>query len=129
MEEFDLESFTRYVIKLLKNINKNIRIENPDDKATFPITIVSNPMDNELIIDDDNSSIYTKYMISIENWSDTFYDSIKLDSEITLVLRKNNFLPIGNPINRKDEITKKFIFGHNYQVNYNKLTNSLERIK
>ncbi len=129
MINFDLESFIRYSVNMLKEINKNIRIENPDDKAIFPVTVISNPMDNEIVIDDDNSSIYIKYMITVENWSDTFYDSVKLDSKITSILRKHNFLPIGNPINRKDEITKKFIFGHNYQVNYNKLTNSLERTK
>lgn len=126
MYEFTIEEFTRYVVRLLESLG-NITLENPDVQETFPLAVVNNPMQSINKVEN-NVPIYKRFSINIEWWTNSKYDSMKLYEETNKLLRAYNFVQKGTPTEMYDEITKKYRFGGRYDVNYNGLTNSFERI-
>ena len=126
MEELSIEDFTRCVIRLLEPLG-NITLENPDDKETFPLAVVNNPMQS-IKKTEDNVPLYIRFSINIEWWTNSKYESMRYYQETNKILRKYNFAQIGNQFSLYDEITRKHRYGGRYEVNYNGLTNSFERI-
>lgn len=126
MYELDIETFTRYVTRLVETLG-NTTLSNPDSEETFPIYVISNPMQT-IKKSEDNFPIYTRFSITVENWNDSKYEAMKLHQLTYKLLRQYNFCPVGSPIDMYDEITKKHRYGSRYEVNYNGLTNSFERI-
>lgn len=129
MSELTLEEFTRLVVRKLEETGENIITSNPDTKETYPLGVVSNPMENILLTDESNKPIKKTLAISVEWWTNSKYQSMEKCELGNQKLRELNILPTSNTSPRYDEITKKHIFGCNYQVNYNGITNSLEKIK
>lgn len=125
MYELSIEDFTRYVVREVEKLG-DVTLANPDDKETFPIAVVSNPMQS-IKKTEDNTPIFTRFSITIEWWSNSKYESMKKYQETNIALRKSNFAQIGSPIDIYDEITRKHRYGGRYEVNYNGLTNSFER--
>lgn len=126
MYELSIEQFTRYVANLVETLG-NTTLNNPDSEETFPIYVVSNPMQN-IKKTENNLPIYSRFSITVENWNNSKYEAMKLHQKTYELLRKYNFSLTGSPIDLYDEITKKYRFGSRYEVNYNGLTNSFERI-
>lgn len=126
MYEFTIEEFTRYVVRLLEPLG-NIILENPDVQETFPLAVVNNPMQSINKVEN-NVPIYIRFSINVEWWTNSKYDSMKLFEETNKLLRTYNFVQKGTQTDMYDEITKKHRFGGRYEVNYNGLTNSFERI-
>lgn len=126
MYEFTIEEFTKYVVRLLEPLG-NVTLENPDIQETFPLAVVNNPMQSINKVEN-NVPIYKRFSINIEWWTNSKYDSMKLYEETNKLLRAYNFVQKGTQIDMYDEITKKHRFGGRYDVNYNGLTNSFERI-
>lgn len=129
MNEFDLEAFTRMVVKKVEELNYAITLRNPSSDASFPVGVVSNPMENIRMTDENNIPILKRFSITIEWWTDSKYEAMKLCQQANLKMRTLNLLKVGNTVIRDDEIIKKSIVGETYEVNYNSLTNSLEKIK
>ena len=127
--EFDLEKFTRHVVQTLKLTENNVRLDNPSSTAVFPCVVVSNPMDYVEITKDDKTALKSIYQITVECWADNIYDAMALDKRISNQLRTKNILPKGGTITRSDSNTSKKIVGHSYEVIYNGVLNTLERIK
>ena len=128
-KEFDLEAFTRLVVRKTEELGKEVSLANPTDDAIFPIGVVNNPMEDVVMTDDDNIPIIKNFSITIEWWTNSRYESMKLCQETNLKMRTLNLLKVGNTIIRNDEVTSKYIVGETYEVRYNGLTNSLEKIK
>lgn len=126
MYEFTIEEFTRYVIRLLEPLG-NITLENPDIQESFPLAVVNNPMQSINKVEN-NVPIYKRFSINVEWWTNSKYDSMKLYEETNKLLRTYNFVQKGTQTDLYDEITKKYRYGGRYEVNYNGLTNSFERI-
>ncbi len=126
MNELKIDEFTRYVCQVLESLG-NITLENPDSEETFPIGVVSNPMQS-IKKTENNIPIYKRFSISIEWWTNSKYESMKLFEKTNSLLRTYNFAQIGNQVDIYDEITKKHRYGGRYEVNYNGLTNSFERV-
>ena len=126
MYEFTIEEFTKYVVRLLEPLG-NVTLENPDIQETFPLAVVNNPMQSINKVEN-NVPIYKRFSINIEWWTNSKYDSMKLYEETNKLLRAYNFVQKGTQTDMYDEITKKHRFGGRYDVNYNGLTNSFERI-
>lgn len=124
MHELDEETFTRYVVR---QIEGNVTLANPDSKEKFPISVVSNVMQS-IRKTENGTPIYSRFSVTIEHWNNSKYESMKKFHETKLLLRKINFTPVGSPIDIYDEVTKKYRYGSRYEVNYNGLTNSFERI-
>lgn len=126
MYELDIESFTRMVVRLVETLG-NATLENPDYSENFPIAVISNPMQRIRKVEN-NTPIYSRFAITIDWWTDSKYKSMELYQKTNILLRQNNFTTIGTPIDIYDDLTKKYRYGSTYEVNYNGLTNSFERI-
>lgn len=126
MHEFTIEDFTRYVIRLLQPLG-NITLENPDELKEFPLAVVNNSMQS-INKTDNNIPIYIRFSINIEWWTDSKYDSMKKYELTNKLLRAYNFIQKGTQTDIYDDATQKYRYGGRYEVNYNGLTNSFERI-
>ena len=126
MFELDIESFTKYVTRLIETLG-NTTLNNPDSEETFPIYVISNPMQS-IKKTENNIPIYSRFSITVENWNNSKYEAMKLHQKTYELLRKYNFCTVGSPIDMYDEITRKYRYGSRFEVNYNGLTNSFERI-
>lgn len=126
IKELSIEEFTRYITRLVAQLG-NITLENPDTEETFPVAVISNPMQS-IKKTENNIPIYVRFSISIEWWTNSKYESMNLFQETSKLLRQHNLAQIGSPIDLYDQITKKHRYGGRYEVNYNGLTNSLERV-
>jgi len=127
MYELDEEQFTRYVVRQIETLNKNVTLSHPDINEEFPLYVVDNIM-SSVRKTEDGFPIFSRFSISIEAWTNSKYESMKLSQDIKILLRASNFTPIGSPVDIYDEITKKHRYGYRYEVNYNGLNNSFERV-
>lgn len=127
MYELDEEQFTRYTVRQVETLKKNVTLSNPDNKEEFPLSVVSNIM-SSIRRTEEGFPIYVKFSVTVEWWTDSKYESMRMTQETNKLLRKSNYTPIGAPIDIYDEITKKHRYGRRYEVNYNGLTNSFERV-
>ncbi len=127
MYELSIEDFTKFVVRQIENIG-NVVLDNPDKEETFPLSVVNNAMQS-IRRTEDNFPIFTRFSINIENWSNSKYEAMRMFHEVTRWLRTFNFTPVGAPIDTFDTVTRKYRYGGRYEVNYNGLTNSFERIK
>lgn len=129
IHELDIETFTRLVVRKIDEIgDREIVLKDPTDKSVFPCSVVRTPYENQKI-NEGTVPVYTKFQVSIEEWAETKYDVMHQSYETALKLREYNFKKTGNDYITYDEITKKNRLISNYEVNYNGLTNSFERIK
>ncbi len=127
MYELSIEEFTRYVVRQIESLG-NTTLNNPDVKENFPIAVINNPMQS-IRTTENNIPIYIRFSISVEWWTNSKYESMRLFQETNKKLRESNFIQIGGSIDLYDEITKKHRYGGRYEVNYNGLTNTFERVK
>ncbi len=128
MKEFKVSEFYNMVISILESILKEVVRENPDGKAIFPCIVAQAPMR----LDEKNGEdvpILSRFSITIEAWTKRKSSSIELADEIDSKLRGYNFTRTGTPIDLYDENTKCHRYGGSYEVFYNALTNSLEKVK
>ncbi len=128
MHELTVEDFTRFVIRKIETIINNVVLNNPDNEENFPLAVVNSPMESIRKVED-NVPIYKRFSINVEHWANSKYESMKKYQETNELLRKYNFIPIGTPTDLYDMATQKYRYGIRYEVNYNGLTNSFERIK
>ena len=126
MEELSVEEFQRFIVRLVETLG-NVTLENPDTEETFPIAVVSNAMQS-IRKTENNFPIYKRFAITIEWWTNSKYQSMQFYQQTNQLLRQYNIAQIGSLIDMYDDITKKHRYGGSYEVNYNGLTNSLERI-
>ena len=128
MKEFKVSEFYDMVISILESILKEVVRENPDGKAIFPCIVAQAPMR----LDEKNGEdvpILSIFSFTIEAWTKRKSSSIELADEIDSKLRGYNFTRTGTPIDLYDENTKCHRYGGSYEVFYNALTNSLEKVK
>lgn len=129
MYELDVATFTKIVAEKVENLGLGeITLANPDINEKFPIAVLSNIMQS-IKKTENNFPIYSRFSITIEWWTNSKYESMRLFQETNKALRNSNFAMLGTPIDMYDEITKKHRYGGRYEVNYNGLNNSFERIK
>ena len=128
MKEFKVSEFYDMVISILESILKEVVRENPDGKAIFPCIVAQAPMR----LDEKNGEdvpILSRFSITIEAWTKRKSSSIEIADKIDSKLRGYNFTRTGTPIDLYDENTKCHRYGGSYEVFYNALTNSLEKVK
>lgn len=128
MIEFKVKDFYDLVVKLLEEIISEVVAENPSAESVFPCLVVQSPVR----YDEKNGEIIpilSRFTITIEAWTKRKTNSMSLIDEVDSKLRGYNFTRIGTPIDLYDEITKCHRYGGNYEVFYNAMTNSLERVK
>lgn len=127
MFELSIEDFTRFVVRKIETIS-NVVLNNPDNEEQFPLTVVNSPMESIRTVEE-NIPIYKRFSINVEHWTNSKYESMTRYQEVNELLRKCNFTPVGTPTDLYDVATQKYRYGIRYEVNYNGLTNSFERIK
>ena len=128
MYELDVATFTKIVAEKIENLGLGeITLSNPDINETFPIAVLSNIMQS-IKKTENNFPIYSRFSFTIEWWTNSKYESMRLFQETNKALRNYNFAMLGTPIDMYDEITKKHRYGGRYEVNYNGLNNSFERV-
>lgn len=129
IHELDIGTLTRLIVQKINQLgNREIVLQNPTDKSVFPCTVVRTPMERPKI-SEETTPVYTRFSVSIEEWTKSQYDSMAQSYQTAVKLREYNFKKVGNDISSFDEITKKYRLISNYEVNYNGLTNSFELIK
>lgn len=129
IHELDIETFTRLIARKINELgNREVVLKDPTDKSIFPCTVVRTPQENQKV-NEGVVPVYTRFQISIEEWASSKYDVMKQSYETALKLREYNLKKVGNDQVIYDEITKKNRLISNYEVNYNGLTNSFERVK
>lgn len=128
MIEFKVKDFYDLIVKILETITSEVVAENPSAESVFPCLVVQSPVR----YDEKNGEtipILSRFTITIEAWTKRKTNSMSLIDEVDSKLRGYNFTRIGTPIDLYDEITKCHRYGGNYEVFYNAMTNSLERVK
>lgn len=128
MKELKVSEFYDMVIAILEKINKEVVRENPNGKAIFPCIVAQAPMRLDEKTGED-VPILSRFSITIEAWTKRKSSSIELSDEIDSKLRGYNFTRTGTPIDLYDENTKCHRYGGSYEVFFNALNNSLEKIK
>lgn len=128
MKELKVSEFYDMVIIILETILKEVVTENPDGKAIFPCIVAQAPMRLDEVNGED-IPILSRFSITCEAWTKRKSSSIKLADEIDSKLRGYNFTRTGTPIDLYDENTKCHRYGGSYEVFYNALNNSLEKVK
>ncbi len=126
IKELSVEEFQKYVVRKMETLG-NTTTSNPTDEEIFPISVVSNVMQS-IRKTENNIPIFTKFSVTIEWWTEKKSISMKMFQETNKLLRESNFAQMGTPIDLYDDLTKKYRYGGRYEVNYNGLTNSFERI-
>jgi len=127
--ELDIDTLTRLIVRKINELgDREIVQQNPTDKSVFPCTVVRTPMERPRI-SEETTPVYTRFSVSIEEWTKSQYDCMAQSKQTGLKLREYNFKKTSNDISIYDEITKKYRLISNYEVNYNGLTNSFELIK
>ncbi len=128
MHELDVATFTQFVAQKVEDLKLGeITLSNPDINETFPIAVLSNVMQS-IKKTENNFPIYSRFSITIEWWTNSKYESMNLFQKTNNELRKYNFAMLGTPVDMYDEVTKKHRYGGRYEVNYNGLINSFERV-
>ena len=127
MNELTVEDFTRYTFRIIQSLG-NVVLSNPDSTETFPVSVVSNPMQSIRVVEE-QVPIFSRFSITVEWWADSKYGAMNLFQQTNELLRSYNYTLVGTPIDMYDEITKKHRYGGRYEVNYNGLTNAYERIR
>ena len=129
IHELDIGTLTRLIVQKINQLgDREIVLQNPTDKSVFPCTVVRTPMERSKI-SEETTPVYTRFSVSIEEWTKSQYDCMAQSYQTAVKLREYNFKKVGNDISSFDEITKKYRLISNYEVNYNGLTNSFELIK
>lgn len=128
MIEFKVKDFYDMVITILEQIIPEVIMENPDGKSVFPCIVVQAPMRLDEV-NGETIPILSRFSITCEAWTKRKSSSVSLADEIDSKLRGYNFTRVGTPIDLYDENTKCHRYGGNYEVFYNALTNSLEKVK
>lgn len=125
----ELEDFTRLIVQTLEELGENITLSNPDTDETFPIGVVSLPLEMINKTDETNTPTSKRFQISIEWWTDSRYTSLSKYTACGKKLRELNILQTGQTTQRYDEITKKHIVGGSYEVLYNGINNSFNKTR
>ena len=125
--DLNIDDFTRYLVRVIEKVTE-VTLNNPDTNSPFPIALFSNPM-KSIRLTEENIPVYSRFSFTIEVWTDTKYESMALFEKIDKVLRTYNCCLVGGNIDLYDNVTSKYRFGGRYEVNFNGLTNSFERIK
>lgn len=128
LKEFKTKEFYDMVVSILETIIDEVVGENPDASSIFPCLVVQAPIRTDDITGEYNP-ILSRFSITIEAWTKKKSNSIALIDEVDSKLRGYNFTRIGTPIDLYDEITKSHRYGGSYEVFFNAITNSLEKIK
>ncbi len=128
MTELKVKDFYDLVISILEEIIHEVVMENPDGNAVFPCIVVQAPMRLDEV-SGENVPVLSRFSITCEAWTKKKSSSIGLADEIDSKLRGYNFTRIGTPIDLYDENTGCHRYGGSYEVFFNALTNTLEKIK
>lgn len=128
MKELTVKEFYDFVIEQLEKILSQVVMENPDAKSIFPCLVAQAPLRYDVKLED-NFPIISRFSITCESWNRKKSASIELADKIDQVLRNYNFIRIGTPIDLYDDNTKCHRYGGSYEVLYNAMTNSFERVK
>lgn len=132
MTELDIETFQRLVYRKLDEIEgREIVLKDPTTESVFPCTVLRTPLESMPLRPHTENCIPVRklFQITIEEWCDKQYDCMARAQETTIKLREYNIIKTSNDISVYDDITKKYRLINNYEVYYNGLTNSFERIK
>lgn len=129
MTELSIEQFARLIIQKLETITgKNVTVQNPTDKSTFPCTVVRTPLER-ILLTENGIPVKKVFSISIEEWALKQYNCMSMSNDTAIKLREYNLIKNNNDNIIYDDITKKYRLVSNYEVNYNGITNSFEMIK
>ena len=130
MTELKIKDFNDIVVSLLEQIIPEVVLENPNASGVFPCIVCQAPMRyDEKTNNEENMPILSRFSITIEAWTKKKSSSLTISDDIDSKLRGYNFTRIGTPIDLYDEITKCHRYGGSYEVFYNAMTNSFEKIK
>lgn len=128
MDELKIKDFVDFVVTKLEDLQEssvpNIVLENPKAEGIFPSIVVQSPLAYIEI-----TGALQRFSITIESWAKKKYDAYELADKIDEKLREYNFIKTSTPIDFRDDITGCYRYGGSYEVLYNVLTNSLEKIK
>lgn len=128
MNELKVKDFYDMVVLILEKVTPEVVAENPDASGVFPCLVIQSPVRYDEK-NGETSPILSRFSITIEAWTKRKTNSISLIDEVDSKLRGYNFTRTGTPIDLYDENTKCHRYGGSYEVFYNALTNSLEKVK
>lgn len=128
LHELTMEYFTRLVVRKLEELEIDILLENPQTDDTFPCGVISNVMRNDSI-NEEGVPVKSTFSFSVEWWTDKTYSSMELFDKASVKLRDLNILLTANTSTRFDDVTRKYVVGGSYEVNYNAITHSFNKIR
>lgn len=123
-----VKEFYDFIIENLETIISQVVMENPDAKGEFPCIVAQAPTRYDIKLEN-NTPILSRFSITCEAWTKKKSTSIELADKIDQVLLNYNFIRMGTPIDLYDDNTMCHRYGGSYEVFYNAITNSLEKIR
>lgn len=128
MMELGIEEFTRITVAILKEIQEkdlpDIILENPKGQNVSPVYVIQSPIEYKEKLD-----ILQRFSIVVEAWTKKKYDAFRMADTVDKKLKEYNYTKTSTPIDLYDEITGCYRYGASYEVYYNVLTKTFERIK
>lgn len=128
IHELSVEKFLRQVVGKLEELEKEVVLQNPNTSTTFPCYVVQTPLIQDKLTED-SKPLKQRIQLSVEQWANKKYDALKMLDLATKKLRELNFTVTNMLLDTYDDVTKKYRIAVNYEVNYNALYNSLERVR
>lgn len=128
MKELSIKEFNDFVVDRLEELKEDgkpeVVLENPNAKGVFPSIVVQSPL-----VFIERIGILQRFSIVVESWdkkkSNAYMQADKIDKK----LREYNFIRTSTPIDFRDDITGCYRYGGSYEVLYNALNNTFEKIK
>lgn len=129
MRELGIKEFVEVTVDKLNELKTSkvvadIVLENPRAGSKFPEVAVQSPL--KYI---ERTKYLIRFSIIVEAWAKKKYDSYDIADKIDNKLNEYNFLKTSTPIDFFDEITGTYRYGGSYEVLFNVLTNTFEKIK
>lgn len=128
MEELGIKDFTTIVVTKLEELQSSglpdIVLENPKATSKFPCIVVQSPL-----VFIERTGVLQRFSVIVENWAKKKYDVYNQADLVDTKLRELNFIKTSTPIDFYDEITGCYRYGGSYEVLYNVLTNTFEKVK
>lgn len=117
------EQMTRIIQRKIAEIPEfgvtKVLFENPSNKATFPVCVVSNFMARPKYY----RAAYS-LSITIEVWADKYYEAQALYDLVVQKLAELNFVDATPTPQGKDAVTGKNRYGSSFEVGWNAITNT-----
>jgi hypothetical protein len=129
MKEIDEREFSDLVCEELEKIGEEVLLNNPSTDSKFPCRVINTPLKSVEETDDEGNPIKLRFQCTIQHWNGSQRECMNMSSKTDKQLRKKNIIRTNTSEIIKDTVTKKYRLLATYEVRYNCISDSFNKIK